>query len=267
MAFYNVTYNKKHDFATVHNYGCTFRCPICSYKLRSGPNGTPGLAYPRPDKYLKAEDIENVLLTISPSRVNFMGGEPTVSKDLPRLLAFCKERLGAVTALGHTNGSNLSLPNIDVANVGLKAWEEECHLKLTGIEKSKIYGEVKSAVERGMDVATNMIYIPGFVETDQIEAATEYLSSIGISKFHIMGYIPVPGQPYRRPTVNEMEAACRAARQYIPDTFYSHLTPEEVISLDRNDDRFDIEVVLGTDKTRGVITTKGENAIGYTVTN
>jgi len=49
MAFYKVTYNEKHDFATVHNYGCTFRCPIYSYKLVSGPDGTPGLVYPRPE--------------------------------------------------------------------------------------------------------------------------------------------------------------------------------------------------------------------------
>ncbi|MDN5357691.1 MAG: hypothetical protein PWR17_860 [Candidatus Methanomethylophilaceae archaeon] len=267
MAFYNVTYNKKHDFATVHNYGCTFRCPICSYKLRSGPNGTPGLAYPRPEKFLRPEEIEDALLSVCPSRVNFMGGEPTVSKDLPRLLAFCKNSLGATTALGHTNGSNLSLDNIDAANVGLKAWDEDCHLLLTGITKAKIYGEVRSAVGRGMDVATNMIYIPGCVETDQIEAAAEHLSDIGISKFHIMGYIPVPGQSYPRPTLREMEAACRAARKYIPGTYYSHLSPEEVISLDRNDDRFDVEVILGTDATRGVVTKADEGIPAYSVMN
>ncbi len=267
MAFYNVTYNKKHDFATVHNYGCTFRCPICSYKLRSGPNGTPGLAYPRPERFLKPEEIEDALLSVSPSRVNFMGGEPTVSKDLPRLLAFSKDILGATTSLGHTNGSNLSMENIDAANVGLKAWYEDCHLLLTGIPKEKIYGEVRSAVERGMDVATNMIYIPGCVDVDQIESAAEHLSSIGVTKFHIMGYIPVPGQPYQRPTLEQMEDACEAACKYISGTYYSHLSPEEVLSLDRSDDRFDVEVILGTEATRGVVTKAEDGIPAYSAVN
>ncbi len=266
MAFYNVTYNEKYDFATVHNYGCTFRCPICSYKLRSGPQGRPGFAYPRPETFLKAEEIEDALLSVMPSRVNFMGGEPTVSKDLPRLLAFSKDVLGAVTSLGHTNGFNLSLANIDAANVGLKAWKEDTHLELTGIPKKKIYDEVESAVKRGMDVSANIIYIPGCVDIDQIEDTAEYLASIGLFKFHIMGYIPVPGQNYRRPTHDEMEIACDVAKKHIPGTFYSHLSPEEVISLDRMDDRFDVKIILGTHSTRGVITQKDEGIPVYSTT-
>lgn len=254
MAFYNVTYNKKHDFATVHNYGCTFKCPICSYKLRSGPEGRPGFAYPRPERFLKASEIEDVLMELHPSRVNFMGGEPTVSKDLQRILTFCKKEIGAITSLGHTNGSNLSLKDLDAANVGLKAWYEDVHLQLTGIKKEKIYGEVERAVARGMDIAANIIFIPGYVDVDQVEKTAEFLSDLGIYKFHIMGYIPVPGQTYRRPTSEEMEAACSAAQKFITNTCYSHLSPEEVISLDRKDDRFDVEVVLGHNETRGVIT-------------
>ncbi|MGI6472452.1 MAG: radical SAM protein [Candidatus Methanomethylophilaceae archaeon] len=252
MAFYNVTYNEKHDFATVHNYGCTFKCPICSYKLRSGPEGRPGLAYPRPESFLTPEEVENALISVMPSKVNFMGGEPTVSKDLPRILKFVKDTLGATTSLGHTNGCNLSLENIDSANVGLKAWYEDVHLHLTGLPKEKIYGEVESAVERGMDVSANIIYIPDYVDTDQIELTAEFLSSIGVTKFHIMGYIPVPGQDYRRPTINEMEHARNMARKYIPDTGYSHMTPEEVLSLDREDDRFDVRIIAGTDAIRGI---------------
>ena len=63
MAFYKVTYNEHHGFATVHNYGCTFRCPTCSYKLRSGPEGKPGLAHPRPGLYLRMAEIKAALRT------------------------------------------------------------------------------------------------------------------------------------------------------------------------------------------------------------
>lgn len=252
MAFHRITYNKTHDFATVHNYGCTFRCPICSYKLRSGANGTPGLAFPRPERYLTAEEIKNALLNVNPSSVHFMGGEPTVSKMLPEMLDFVKNELNAETVLGHTNGSNLELKNLDGANVGLKAWDEKTHLLMTGIEKSKIYGQFESAAKRGMKLSANVIYIPGLVDFDQVEAVAEFVSQFD-APFHIMGYIPVPGQPYRRPTVDEMEAAKKVARKHIPTTEYSHLSPEEVLELERNDDRFDVEVIAGSPFIRTLV--------------
>jgi len=256
MAFYRITYNRKHDFATVHNYGCTFSCPICSYKLRSGADGIPGLAYPKPVKYLKADEIKDTLRSISPKCVHFMGGEPTVSKMLPEILDFVKNDLEAETMLGHTNGSNLSLKNLDAANVGLKAWNEDVHLKMTGIEKSRIYGEFERAAKRGMELSANVIYIPDLIDIDQVEAVAEFVSQFG-AKFHIMGYIPVPGQPYRRPTVEEMKEAQKAACKHIPGTKYSHMTPEEVLSLERNDDRFDVEVVAGQGSIRTLIEETG----------
>jgi len=253
MAFYRVTYNRKHDFATVHNYGCTFRCPICSYKLRSGPNGTPGLAYPRPERYLSADEIKDALLSADPGSVHFMGGEPTVSKMLPEILDFVKNEMGAETMLGHTNGSNLSIDDLDAANVGLKAWDEATHLAVTGIEKSRIFGEFENAARRGMRLSANIIYIPGLVDIDQIESTAEFVAGLGAIPFHIMGYIPVPGQPYRRPTKDEMEKARSAAEKHIPDVRYSHLSPEQVLMLERNDDRFDVEVIAGPEFIRTLV--------------
>ncbi|MCL2712369.1 MAG: radical SAM protein [Methanomassiliicoccaceae archaeon] len=245
MAFYKVTYNAKHDFATVHNYGCTFRCPICSYKLVSGANGTPGLVSPRPEHFLTDDEIKDALLSVSPKRVNFMGGEPTVAKTLPEMLEFAKKELNARTTLGHTNGSDLNLRYLDAANVGLKAWNDDVHKKITGIEKRKIYGNFETAAKKGMELSANIIYIPGLVDIDQIEAVAEFISSFENISFHIMGYIPVPGQPYRMPTAEEMENAKAKAQIHIADVKYSHLSPEQVLSMEKNDDRFDVKVIAG----------------------
>ncbi|MDR2866874.1 MAG: radical SAM protein [Methanomassiliicoccaceae archaeon] len=253
MAFYKVTYNSRHHFATVHNYGCTFRCPICSYKLVSGPGGTPGLAYPKPEKYLTNEEIKDALRSVSPGRVNFMGGEPTVAKALPDILDFAKNKLGAKTSLGHTNGSDLNIANLDAANVGLKAWDEDVHKFITGVDKKKIYDSFEKAARRGMELSANLILIPGLVDVDQVEAVAGYISSFENVRFHIMGYIPVPGQPYRRPTVDEMRDAQATARKYIRDVEYSHLTPEQVLSLERDDDRFDVKVIAGCGSARMIV--------------
>jgi len=245
MAFYKITYNSKHDFATVHNYGCTFRCPICSYKIMSGAGGTPGLIYPRPERYLTDDEVKDALRSVSPSSVRFMGGEPTVAKALPEMLRFVKNELKAGTMLGHTNGSDLSLKYLDAANVGLKAWDRNVHKFITGIDKERIYDNFEKAAENGMKLAANLIYVPGLVDLDQVEAVAEYLSSFNDIPFHIMGYIPVPGQPYRRPTSEEMEEARRIAEKYVKDVRYSHLTPEQLLSMETKDDRFDVELIAG----------------------
>jgi len=252
MAFYKVTYNSKHKFATVHNYGCTFRCPICSYKIISGPDGTPGLISPKPERFLTDKEVKDALSSVSPEKVNFMGGEPTVAPSLRNILDFAKNELHARTALGHTNGSDLDLKYLDAANVGLKAWNEDTHKLITGFDRSKIYGNFERAAKNGIELTANLIYIPGLVDVDQIEAVAEYLSRLGDIPFHIMGYIPVPGQTYRRPTAAEMEKAQKIAKRHLRDVKYSHLSQDDVLSLERRDDRFDVEVIAGTGPSRAL---------------
>jgi len=253
MAFYKVTHNGKHDFATVHNYGCTFRCPICSYKLVSGADGTPGLVFPRPEKFLSDEEVKEALRSVSPKTISFMGGEPTVAKSLPKILDFARNELNARTMLGHTNGNNLDLDNLDAANVGLKAWDEDVHKFITGVDKTQIYDNFEKAAEKGIELSANMILIPGLVEADQIEALAEYLSSFKNVKLHIMGYIPVPGQPYRRPTRDEMDDAKEKAEKYLSGVKYSHLSPEEYVSVGRNDDRFAVKVIADSIVARKMV--------------
>ena len=250
MAFYKVTHNSRYDFATVHNYGCTFKCPICSYKLASGAEGIPGQAHPKPERCLTADEIKDALRSVSPGSVRFMGGEPTVAKELPEMLDFVKNELGAETMLGHTNGSSMDFASLDAANVGLKAWDEDVHKFITGVDKKRIYGNLDRAAKNGMKLAVNLIYIPGLVDLDQIEAVAEFISSYGNISFHIMGYIPVPGQPYRRPTAEEMNDAQKAAQKHIAEVKYSHLTPEQVHTIDKKDDRFDVKVIAGQGSAR-----------------
>lgn len=113
MAFYQITYNKKYDFATLHNWGCTFRCPFCSYKLRGGADSKPGFMTPKPASFLTTEEIKTVLSGQRPKTVSLMGGEPSLAPNLDELLAFAKEELGAKTKLGHTNGTRIPTENLD----------------------------------------------------------------------------------------------------------------------------------------------------------
>lgn len=239
MSFHRITYHSKYRFATLHNYGCVFRCPICSYKLHSGPNGRSGYAWPKPEGFLSTEQIKATLRTVEIATLYFMGGEPTMARDLPELLEFGKKVLGVRTFLGHCNGWKLDLPNLDGANVGLKAWDPDVHRAYTGREKELIFGNFQRAFEAGLDLKANIVYLPGLVDLDQVEAVAAWLGRLSRNlPFHIMGYIPVPGQPYARPTTQQMERAVACCQRHLHHVAVSHLTSEDARHHATRDDRF-----------------------------
>jgi pyruvate formate lyase activating enzyme len=188
--------------------------------------------------------MKQTLRSVPVENVYFMGGEPTIAKELPEMLDFAKNELGARTYLGHTNGSHLPLPNLDGANVGLKAWDETTHEQYTGRPKQLIFDNVAAAVKAGLDVKANVVFVPGLVDLDQVEAIAAWLASLnpGIP-FHIMGYIPVPGQPFPRPTEEQMVAARLAARRYLQTVACSHLSSEQALDLTSRDDRFAVRQI------------------------
>ena len=240
MAFYKLTFNEKCRCATAYNYGCTFRCPVCSYKLRSGANGTPGQAFPRPESFPALAEFKKALAGLAIDRVFFMGGEPTVAPDLPELLSFVKRELRLETALGHTNGSRLPIADLDMANVGFKAWDEQLHLTFTGRPKSLIYDNFKAAFHSGMKMKANVILIPGLVEVEQIAAIAKWLSLLSPEiPLHVNGYIPVPGQPFQKPSDMAVADIVDACRQYLNTVDSSNICPETAVGLAERDDRFD----------------------------
>ena len=241
MPFFKITHNEKYRFATLHNYGCTFRCPVCSYRLRSGAEGLPGHSFPKPEKFLTVDEMKAALRSTEIEKVFFMGGEPTVARELPEMLEFAQKTLGLKTYLGHTNGSRLPMPHLNGANVGLKAWVEQVHLDYTGRPKEPIFNNFAAAIDAGLEMKANVVFVPGLVDLDQIEAIAAWLAQINPAiPFHIMGYIPVPGQPYERPSDAQMDEAVAACRRHLLHVNASHLTSREALDLTSRDDRFDV---------------------------
>ncbi len=246
MPFYRITWNEKYNFATLHNRGCTFRCPFCSYRLRSGADGRPGFSEPAPARFLSVEEQKEALRKLRPGKVYFMGGEPTVAAELDEMIAFAGRELGAETKLGHTNGSRLPILGLDGANVGFKAWSEELHLRITGRPKSLIYDNFRRAFDAGMKLSANMILIPGLVGLDEMESFVRFLAGLDRAiPFHINGYIPIPGQPWERPTDAAMAEARQMAESYLANVGSSHLTSGEALDLTSRDDRFKVKIVAG----------------------
>ena len=246
MSFYKITWNEKYGFATLHNWGCTFKCPFCSYKLKSGADGRPGFSFPAPGRFLSVQEQKDALLKVNPQKVNFMGGEPTVAKEIGEMLSFAKNELGAETRLGHTNGNRLDLKYLDGANIGFKAWSENLHKEITGRPKSLIYDNFSRAYDAGLKLSANMVFVPGLVGMEELEGLAGFLAGLSPDiPFHIMGYIPVPGLDWKRPTVEEMDAALLMARSFLKNVDSSHLSSNEALNLTSRDDRFQVSVIAG----------------------
>ena len=138
------------------------------------------------------------------------------------------------------------MPDLDGANVGFKAWSDDLHRRITGREKALIYDNFSAACDAGLDMAANMVFVPGLVGLAEFEGLMKFLSRIGCDiPFHIMGYIPVPGQPYRRPGDAEMDEVLALCRSYLKRVDSSHLTSEEALDLKRRDHRFQVETIAG----------------------
>ncbi len=236
MAFYKVTYSAEYRRATVHNRGCNFRCLGCAYKIRDFP---PVTAWP------SLEEVKATLGELDIDRVHFMGGEPTTCPDLPELLHHCKHELGVSTFLGHTNGSRIPTENLDGANVSFKAFVPETHLYYTGMPARPVYDSFRRAFEAGLALKASTVYIPGLVDVSEVATIAGFVAALSPAiPFHIMGYIPIPGTPWPRPTEQQMAHVVSVARGILHEVGSSHLSVEDARDLNKRDSRFQVTQVL-----------------------
>lgn len=231
MAIYKITYSKRYKRANLYNYGCNYKCIGCSYKLKPQEYHTKSLSLNR---------IKEVLSNLDIVRVHFLGGEPSVNVDLPILLEFTHNELGCYTMLGHTCGSNLPLKNLDGARVSIKAYSNDIHKNFTGKSNINILHNFRKAYNAGMDMEASSIFIPGLVENEEIKKIVEFVANVDSRiPYHIIGYVPVPGAPWRKPTNEEIMEAVDVAKEYLSKVTWSNLTAAQFLSLESNDVRYE----------------------------
>lgn len=217
------------DRACVYNRGCNFRCRGCAYKLKG--SSTSGES-----AELSLGEIKAALVRLAPRRVHFLGGEPTTNPMLPELSRFVREKLRAVTKVGHTNGSGRIPDFIDEAAFSIKAYTSSVHEEYTGCSNAAVLRNFEDAYERGIRVSASTVLIPGLVDVGEVEGVARFVGGLdrGIS-FHITAYIPVPGAPYQPPSARELSEACLAARRHVDRVTCRWLSREDFFSLKQCD--------------------------------
>lgn len=207
MAIHKITYSEEFKRANLHNYGCNLNCSWCLYKLEGKP---------RPEKFLKLDEIKKVLCELDIKRAHFVGGEITTCSQLSEITNFTKNELGIYTKIGHSNGFYLPPESIDAMSMSIKSLSEDFYRRYTGKSNKTVLKNFKTIYKRGIELDASSVYIPGLVESDELSQIAEFISKIdpGI-KYHITGYIPVPGVSWRSPTYTEIIQGKNAAEEYL----------------------------------------------------
>ena len=231
MPFSKITYSSRFKRAAVYgDYRCNFRCRGCSYKLKS-PEGTESL--------FSAERANEILAGLDVGRVHFLGGEPTLNPDLAEVARFAHEELGTYTKIGHSTGIRMPPPGIDAISVSLKAFDDDLHKDYTGVSNAPVLTNFKAMYRQGIQVDASSVLIPDYIGPEEIERIARFIASVDPRiPYHIIGYVPVPGAPWRAPTREEVEEAADMARRYLAHVTFSALTVDDFLHLRERDERY-----------------------------
>lgn len=160
--------------------GCGFRCPAChNHQLVLDPDSLPDYPVARILGHLNRKKgwIDGVTIT---------GGEPTLRRELPFLLAKIKA-LGFQTKLD-TNGTNprmlkeiIGAGFVDAVSMDVKApLTEEEYSRMAGVSVrlDAIRESIDILRSSPVDETFRTTVVPGYVEESELERIVEYLGDV-----------------------------------------------------------------------------------------
>ncbi|MCG8553256.1 MAG: radical SAM protein, partial [Desulfobacterales bacterium] len=168
----------------IPGYACNRNCVFCALpqNLRSNNPATPEII----------RKLEPAVAVYRPERARIGGGEPTIRKDLFRIMGWLKQN-GVPHITVQTNGLRLADPEYlghliragaDKINISLPAYDEAALAGLTGVKGSLalIQRAIQDILGRGMDLALDILLTKTAVARLDDMVAT--LSAMGAGTFN-----------------------------------------------------------------------------------
>ena len=176
------------------------------------------------------ERLEPSQLTLSPQGfgparniIAFTGGDLVCQ---PEFYASCAEKIKDLNlglwVLLETNGYGLTPKNlalvksagIDAFWLDIKAYDKDVHHRLTGADNDRVLRLPEEILDRGFVLEVLSLFIPGWVETDQIEGIASLLARVDPNiPFTLLAFFPqYQMQHVPAPTLEQMLSAYEAAR-------------------------------------------------------
>jgi pyruvate-formate lyase-activating enzyme len=184
-----------------------------------------------PERFLDLEEVMRILGKLEVRQVVFMGAEPTTDRQLPQLAEALHREFGSYSIL-LTNGFILAdLKDIDEVVFSLKAHTNELHRHYTRKSNKKALENFVKYHQSGVKLRAESVFIPEYIDCPEIEHIARFIASVnkGIP-YRIDAYIPIGDNPWRRPTLEEMQKATDIARKHLANV--SCLTGNEELKFE-----------------------------------
>lgn len=223
---HHITYGPEMHTAHLFFWGCNMRCRGCIRKLHGRDSHLADPGGPRGSVEPPLLTQDEVLAALAPHRVRrifFLGDDATADPALGALAAALKERFRAEHVL-LTNGLLLPPHHLfDDIQLSIKAVTPGLHRDFTGVDGNLVLEHFRHLHRAGVNLRTESIVIPGYIDVPEIRRIAEFVGSVdpGIP-YRLDAYIPVPGAPWRRPTLEEMERAVSTAREHLSQVSMLH---------------------------------------------
>jgi pyruvate formate lyase activating enzyme len=208
--------------------GCMFRCLYChnpdTWTMSNGIPVTVARATEELRKYRQGLKVMSGGFTLS-------GGEALMQHRFAIKLFTAAKKMGIHTALD-TNGyfgdrlSDADLETIDLVLLDLKAWDNERHRRLTGMDVGPTLNFARRLAAKKRPMWVRFVLVPGLTDdADDIANVASFAGGLGnvervdVLPFHQMGLykwaklgIPYTLEHTQPPTAESVERACAAFR-------------------------------------------------------
>ena len=226
MKVYHLAYDASAQSLNIH-FGtrCNLKCRACyvpynwlDFGLVDDPVGSL-----EPEKELKPPagfiGLKQILEKIEPLSIRsavFVGTEPSLDPEMPRLAYELKTRFGSYNIL-LTNGFKLAdMKSIDEVIFSIKAVDPEKHIAYTGRSNHNILENFHTIYSTGIKIQAETVLIPGLVDAAEIEEIARFIAGIDKSiPLRIDAFFPVPGCTLPAATRDQVEEAARKAEKHL----------------------------------------------------
>ncbi len=226
---YHITYSRDFGICSLYFWGCNIRCRICLLKKEAFdchlPENRlriydPDYRSPQPKRFLSLKDLCERLSNLTLRTTFLMGAEPLCDAALEDILKYLRQgKRSRISLL--TNGFQLPpLAPLDEVIFSIKAVSPDLHRDYTGFDNADIlknFRTINSAP--GIRLYAETVFIPDYVDEGEVLKIAAFIASVDRElPFRIDAYLPIPGLPWRAPSVGEIESLTEKVKEVLPRT-------------------------------------------------
>ncbi|XUX00140.1 MAG: radical SAM protein [Dehalogenimonas sp.] len=193
----------------------------------------PGLRVPQtPDKCLTFQELTSILDKVDLTEVAFEGQEASLDPSLPNICRWFKQKNCKVIL--HTNGVTVAdTSNIDDVVLSIKAITPELYKEYTGISNETALQNFVHYYNSGVNLKAESVFIPGYIDLAETEKIARFIASVDPKiPYRIDAYFTSGKNPWRAPTIEEMDAAVSTARRHLANVYSTQQTKKDLTKSD-----------------------------------